>query len=198
MDAEQIQALIDAGFTNANNSSSAVLIFMGAFMGLVTVIISLSLVFVVIRLLAVQTLFINQMTVRAVMANEQIRSSTDTQTQAIQSQSAAIEAVNKTGMATGAVVAGMDGRIHLVLNLAKELGVDVKDIAKHVVQPTAATKDKVEDIAEKPAAEPKAAAAIPAVAEVTNAPVSTEPASDVLTLPITVTLTQPEPPAVPT
>lgn len=151
MDAEQIQALIDAGFTNANNSSSAVLIFMGAFMGLVTVIISLSLVFVVIRLLAVQTLFINQMTVRAVMANEQSRQSTDTQTTAMMGQTRAMSDMNATGIATGAAVAGVDRKTSLLLGLAEIMGVDIKNLAQNEVAPTAATQKKVEAIADKPA-----------------------------------------------
>lgn len=176
MDAEQIQALIDAGFTNANNSSSAVLIFMGAFMGMVTVIISLSLVFVVIRLLAVQTLFINAITVRSVVANEQIRQSTDLQT-------SAISAMNQTGLATGTAVAGVDRKTSLLLGLAEIMGVDIKNLALHEVAPDADTKKEVQKIAEKPAGDTMVGRPEPQATDVVPAD------SDALTLPVTVTLT---------
>lgn len=162
MDSEQIQALIDAAIAGAdrvNSYGDGTLIFMGAFMALVVVIISLSLVFVVIRLLSVQTLFINNMTGRSIMANEQIRLSTDTQTQAITGQTNAISAMNQTGLTTGAAIAGVDQKVSLGLEILKLLGVDVADLAKHASAPTAATKEKVDDMADK--ADQKAPTAAP-------------------------------------
>lgn len=71
--------------------------------------------FVVLRLLAIQTLFINAMTTRSVMANEQIRQSTDTQTQAISGQTMAMVAMNTTSLATGQAVADVDKKVELLL-----------------------------------------------------------------------------------
>lgn len=171
MDAEQIQALIDAGFANASNATPAVLIFMGAFMLIITIIISLSLVIlalnmnrVTLALLAQSNLFINAMTTRSVMANEQIRASTDQQTHAIQGQSIAMESMNQTGLATGAAVSAVSDKVSIGLEILKLLGVDVGELAKHASHPTAASKDKVDQIAGKAEQTPPAPAVIPVAA----------------------------------
>lgn len=176
MTPEQIQALIDAtlkGADKVNSYGDGTLIFLGAFMALVVVIISLSLVFVVVRLLAVQTLFINAMTTRSVMANEQIRLSTDTQTQAITGQTNAITAINQTGMATGAAVSAVSDKVSMGLSILKALDINVDELAKHASNPTAGTKQKVDEIADKaeqktptPATDKPAAEAAPATVEV--------------------------------
>lgn len=162
MTPEQVQAIIDASIAammKVDTASPNTLIFFGGFMAMVVVIVSLSLVFVVIGVLRVQTLFLNKMTERSVMANEQIRLSTDTQTQAITGQTNAISAMNQTGLTTGAAIAGVDQKVSLGLEILKLLGVDVADLAKHASAPTAATKEKVDDMADK--ADQKAPTAAP-------------------------------------
>lgn len=155
MDAEQQAKIISEAIINggnaANSWNAAVLVLVVAVMGLMVIIVCLSLVFVVLRLLAVQSQFINAMTTRSVVANEQIRQSTDLQTTAMMGQTNAISAINATGIATGAAVAGVDRKTSLLLGLAEIMGVDIKNLAIHEVAPTAVTQAKVEAIAEKPA-----------------------------------------------
>lgn len=185
------QAKLDAALlllAKLDSAEPTTLFVVGIVAVCMVLIIAGSNTFTTLRLLGVQSQFINSITTRSVMANEQIRQSTDLQTTAMLGQTGAISAMNATGLATGAAVAGVDKRVTLLLGLAEIMGVDIKNLAQHEIAPTAATQEKVEAIAGDTMVgrpEPKATDVVPAD-------------SDALTLPVTVTLTAADTPAVPT
>lgn len=148
------QAKIDAALlllAKLDSAQPTTLILIGVIAVAMVLIISGSNTFTTLRMLGVQSQFINAMTVRSVVANEQIRQSTDTQTTAMRGQTDAISAMNATGIATGAAVGRVDRRTSLLLGLAEIMGVDIKNLAQHEISPTDATQEKVEAIADKPA-----------------------------------------------
>lgn len=170
------QAKLDAALlllAKLDSAQPTTLILIGVIAVSMVLIISGSNTFTTLRLLGVQSQFINAMTTRSVVANEQIRQSTDVQTTAMRGQTDAISAMNATGIATGAAVGRVDRKTSLLLSIAEIMGVDIKNLAMHEVAPDDDTKKEVEKIAEKP---------------VVNASEDKTP-SDALTLPIKVTAT---------
>lgn len=193
------QAKLDAALlllAKLDAAQPVTLVLVGVIAVCMVLVISGSNTFTTLRLLAVQSQFINAMTTRSVLANEQSRQSTDLQTTAMMGQTNAISAMNATGIATGAAVAGVDRKTSLLLGLAEIMGVDIKNLAIHEVAPTTATQAKVEAIAEKPAGDtvvgrpdPKGTDVVPATLPPAATPAPGELAAEALTLPVTVTLT---------
>lgn len=162
------QAKLDAALlllAKLDAAQPVTLILVGVIAVCMVLVISGSNTFTTLRLLAVQSQFINAMTTRSVMANEQIRQSTDTQTTAMRGQTDAISAMNATGITTGAAVGRVDKKVDDIVADIQASGVDIrainirlgyiggdiKNLAQHEVAPTATTQQKVEAIAEKPA-----------------------------------------------
>lgn len=138
-----MQAMETADTLNPNT-----LVFIGIIVGLFLAGMLVLLSIFLAQQLAKSALFISGITGRSVLANEQIRRSTEEQTQAIGTQSAAISAMNQTGLNTGTAVEGVAVNVQTGLAIMKLLGIDVKTLAEHADNPTAETTKDVKKIAD--------------------------------------------------
>lgn len=176
MTSEEMIALMSASNTVRDNVLIALVIVVVAMAFILPVVVAI----MVVRVNASMTQFILAFAGRGVQANEASSRNIESQTQVIRGQSNTLEAINKTGQATGAAVSAMGNNLSIGLEILKLLGVDVGDLAKHASSPTAGTKQKVDEMADKAEqASPTQAAMLAAATPATPAISPHEPGDEI-------------------